>query len=1591
MAMKGNPTRLLIPFLLLFFQAGISQAQEAVDTLLQRGYVAHWLVCGPFSPDTEGGIQGALARGEAPLGDRDYMQPVGGIARLRPQHLLEVKTPDGTAYWQRAGAKDPSLDLAPFFPDADEGVAYAAFETQAAAPQAIYLDLQSPLGARVWLNGFPVRDIQAAPVTATGADRFVLSLRAGLNVVVIQVPGARYEVLARAAGMSVRDFAVQGLVNRPLLQGKSGFEIALAVQPVRMLGDLAVIPRLESAGAFSGAANDIRQDMLLTLFNPTAAPLPPVDVVLNVDTALGALSQRTPPIPPGTAWRERLPIPIGRRAPGESLPVSVLIQQEHTPGDTRTLSFATSISIAPYTEGGRVYVVAGQRYTADVPENQTAEATRANAAFPRHLALLEREAEYGFDLGTVSQWRPMLIAHPPWRRPLMDAVAGGRCAAVAAFARPDDRVVGGETLARNLSYGLTAGMAQLGDHHQAYYHWDMPGLAPQIPQLVRKAGLPGIISNLDTAGLPGLFGQVAPDGTAAYHRRKRSSAGPVNIDQLQQMAGVQRRELLHLGIASDVLVLESETPPPEPFLMGAAARLKNAFPAIRLEGSGGAAFLRDLAALPTVTQDKIPPVSRLMTQRQPGALFAQPELKQVHAALETRLGAAETFAALAALLGAQYPDAALDKAWRQVLYWSAPDRLGIAATDQLYVDTLAGYREAADLGAEVLEKALAYLAGEANTLEAAPLDRTGVTALVVFNPSAYRRTDLCETTIRLEDAPGLRLLDDRGQPVGFVADRLRMNAQRRLHSARLRFLAENVPGLGYRTYYLAAQGALPQPAKLGDLHIENEFFLLIADPATGNVIRLLDKTTGQEHALGPLNAVLALAEDTRRIDGGRELWTTGDRLRATARPTEARAEATDWMQEMKITAPFAGGRVTRTLALYRGIPRIDCRVDFDGVALPGRMLALAFNPPQSGRAPVFGERFGAITGARSRALFDFQSSGPENLSGAGIHPALNWAALAPSDHLRIGLPSCLPLGPALIVHGQDTVLERIARDLVNALTQRGIPAATRSDTPIKPDFLWTDSTEFPDIEAECDQGLTMLITLGRPDQNRFTAALFEKQPETAKEALNARLPQGALLAMDYPREVENKPAVPVLIFAAEETVRTGELAEEFAKGLRTMGAYSIPAGASSVTSIGETAESGFAVLFAGTMPASVERDGTLLLGLAHGTARLTAGTLWPEETGPLSFRYALYPFEGTWREANLPAAARHFADPLIATQADLHLGRWPGTQGFIEIDRPGIILSAVKAAGGGSATMSHAPVHPRDGLFLRMWEPLGQHWQGRIEFALSLGAAHQADVREGPGAAVPFEGDSLEIRAAPFAVESFWLLPGSRHKRGESVSLGRERDPFGPEHCAYWKHNTGAAPLGEIPVSMSLQGALDGAEPVVWLIVANHLTDRRIEGIVELHTAQGWQLGPEQVPYALGPGESLRKEIIVIPGAEGAEGGIEAVTLFAGQYYRDILYRGMSGLNMTLARNEAQIKVSIRNSGPLPAEGFLDLVVPPAYWPETGQQPEITVFPRRAAVAIPPHQSQDILFRISDPEQPLHAVARLAANGETHYAPLNVP
>src|SRR6202007_2738340 len=86
------------------------------------------------------------------------------------------------------------------------------------------------------------------------------------------------------------------------------------------------------------------------------------------------------------------------------------------------------------------------------------------------------------------------------------------------------------------------------------------------------------------------------------------------------------------------------------------------------------------------------------------------DTKQANRAAEKAVLDAEKLAAFAGLpAGADYPQAALAKAWVQLVYGAHHDAITGSESDQVYLDLLTGWRDAWGLGRAARDNSLALL------------------------------------------------------------------------------------------------------------------------------------------------------------------------------------------------------------------------------------------------------------------------------------------------------------------------------------------------------------------------------------------------------------------------------------------------------------------------------------------------------------------------------------------------------------------------------------------------------------------------------------------------------------------------------------------------------------------------------------------------------------------------------------------------------------------------------------------------------------------------------------------------------------------
>ncbi|MBI5092889.1 MAG: hypothetical protein HZB26_10660 [Candidatus Hydrogenedentes bacterium] len=1557
-------------------------AQEPLNTLLDRGYVAHWLVCGPFAPDGEGGIAGALKRGSPPLTDTDYMKPVGGASTVLPRHLMKVPTSNGSATWQQAGAQDETLDLAPFFPDAAEGVAYAAFYTQAPASSVAYFNLQTPLGARVWVNGLPVRDLRVAPVTVTGVDRFVAALRAGTNLVLIEVPGATLSKLAEMAATTEIDFKARGFQNRPLLHGASGYEIGLRIMPASQLGPVAYVPKLRATGRFSGEGSELSQETVLTFFNPSRTVSPAISVTARVPGSGETLKSVVNAISPESESEVILSIPIASTPAGKPVNVEVTLDA----GDKRA-TFASAVVVKAPPEAGTIYLVTGAHFSTGKPEDQRTRTERRIEETARQAALLDKEQDYGFDLGAAEEWAPFWNARPSLRASVIEAVARGRCAANAGYTTPDERIVSGELLARNIVYGVMISRNVLGDAGNCYHAWDAPGLCAQTPQLLAKASVQGIVSNLKLSDIAELSWRIAPNGDRLLHRRKQSGAGVRSATELRETAAIQRRELLERGISSDILVNESALAPPESFFLGACSALARSTPAIKITGNGGGEFLAN--ALETIKRKSInvPLSGRSLMSYRPGEVVAQTQLKQTFARAENRLLTAEKLSTAAAMLGAVYPDATLDASWRQLLFSSSPDRLGFAETGRVFVDSLAATRDALALADGVRDRAMRYLASQVDTYASAPNKAEGAFAIVVFNPSNWKRADICDVEVNVKALLGLTLMDESGAVVPYWAEGVRPGV------ARLHFVAKSVPSLGYCTYFATPGKSFPPLASAEGAQIENEFFALVADAHRGGaIVSVKDKKSGAEFVQGLMNDVASVAEDPAKNHGGRDFWTSGAVARISSESATISVSKSPNMQRLNISAPFEGGRVEREVTLYAGVPRIDCFIQFKGLSREDKLYAVTFGTAGTGCAPVSGDRYGASVGFPGRKAFDYRTDSGKNPSATGLQPALEWFAASPNDHIQIGMDQALPLAPAQIIFGTEPALDRAARDLQAAFVARGIPCEAGPDTPRKLNTVWTDSTESPNLNDELDH-CALRIVLGNPTQNLLCKNLCRQFDGATLSAFTERMREGATLLFNDSDVPKGNPPVPTLILAGETTTQTTSLATSVAESLEAGGVIQIPSDASVIADLKPQPETGTAILFEGAGVAGIEPGGAAVLALFHGSSWLEQATDLPKTLAPNSatYRYALYPFSGAWREAGIPRMAREYAEPLLAVTVPLHLGQIPARASFLDVQDPNFIVTAMKPTVSQAMTMSGQETLPVNGITVRGYESIGQRWEGSLSFLGGLRAAAQTDLLDHASETLGYSGKSAVFTCGAFSIETLSLLPSVAGATGPKTSLSAPVEDTPTVFSRYWLHNRGTAPTGLQKLSVALAGKIDEKDANVELVVANNQPDTPVRGTVALTASEGWSLAPAQVDYDLKPGASVSRQIVMLhDGAGTSPAGLIARTEYDGRSYWDILEQGGEAPALEVTRSGNEARAVIKNSGTLPLIGYVDAITPEELGRRPGAVLSTTVTPRRTPVSVAPFGEQKLVFQIASPGVPDWIVLRLAANGRVVYSPVEV-
>jgi alpha-mannosidase len=135
---------------------------------------------------------------------------------------------------------------------------------------------------------------------------------------------------------------------------------------------------------------------------------------------------------------------------------------------------------------------------------------------------------------------------------------------------------------------------------------------------------------------------------------------------------------------------------------------------------------------------------------------------------------------------------------------------------------------------------------------------------------------------------------------------------------------------------------------------------------------------------------------------------------------------------------------------------------------------------------------------------------------------------------------------------------------------------------------------------------------------------------------------------------------------------------------------------------------------------------------------------WPDpeaDMGSQHFRYALFPHEGTWKDAMTVRHGYEYNYPLTAVVTTAHAGSLPASHSFASVTPDDVVLTAVKKA------------EDANGLIFRVYE-----WAGKdstVEFHVPPGAtgATVTNMQETPeGSPLPLTGDVVKAPIKPYEI-----------------------------------------------------------------------------------------------------------------------------------------------------------------------------------------------------------------------------------------------
>ena len=422
-------------------------------------------------------------------------------------------------------------------------------------------------------------------------------------------------------------------------------------------------------------------------------------------------------------------------------------------------------------------------------------------------------ADYGFDVEDALMLREYLHRHPDAKDRISELLKRQLLSIGATYNCPYEDMYSGEDLVRQLYVGKRWLKSTFdGYDSKVYWNVDVPGKTLQMPQILKRAGVDYMVISRHAKSF---FHWGSPDGSTVF----TYSPGHYGTDliHLSQDRGNQLKygaeQVVWWGQYSE------EKNHYTPLLSS-----QDMLPAIDYSGFintwNDKKSIKDgkrkekkiyLPNMELMTVDEFMPLAAKSVDLADTIVGERPNVwvyihgPTHHTALTASraasklLTAAEKFSTVSYLLDKSkmpYPVDAFDQAWQDKVYpdhgWGGHDG---DITDGLFESKFVSARVQ---GEQLLEKALTFLSSRVDTREDKGIP------VVIFNSLSWERTDPVTVEIDLPQgvAKSISIKDANGRELPSQVTGLTTYDDGSVNTAKLAFIAEKVPSVGYKTFYL---------------------------------------------------------------------------------------------------------------------------------------------------------------------------------------------------------------------------------------------------------------------------------------------------------------------------------------------------------------------------------------------------------------------------------------------------------------------------------------------------------------------------------------------------------------------------------------------------------------------------------------------------------------------------------------------------------------------------------------------------------------------------------------------------------------------